>query len=295
MGKHAFLIMAHKDDLSFRTLLQQIDDENSDIFIHMDSKNKDYDPNIINQIIKKSGIYHVERTNVTWGGFSQIKCELILLSGATKISQYDYYHLLSGQDLLISSLDNLYKFFDKNKGKEFINFERENFIYQDRVKYFYLQEQVGKNKNLFYYLNIIMKKIQKSLGIKRNNKIEFQKGTNWFSITDDLARFVLGKKKFINKVFKYTLCADEIFLQTIVHNSSFKENLFVKEYDNSMVSMQRLIDWERGAQSSPYTFKNHDFEELISTKMLFARKFDANVNKEVIKRIFNYYKNESIN
>lgn len=41
--RQAYLIMAHKDDLVFRTLLRMIDDPRNDIFVHMDVKNKEYD------------------------------------------------------------------------------------------------------------------------------------------------------------------------------------------------------------------------------------------------------------
>lgn len=33
--KQAYLIIAHKDDLTFRTLISMLDNENNDIFIHM--------------------------------------------------------------------------------------------------------------------------------------------------------------------------------------------------------------------------------------------------------------------
>lgn len=38
--KQAYLIIAHKDDLTFRTLISMLDNENNDIFIHMDKKVK---------------------------------------------------------------------------------------------------------------------------------------------------------------------------------------------------------------------------------------------------------------
>ena len=66
--KQAYLIIAHKDDLTFRTLISMLDHENNDIFIHMDKKNKNYDPKLIESFIKKSHVYHTFRTNVEWGG-----------------------------------------------------------------------------------------------------------------------------------------------------------------------------------------------------------------------------------
>ena len=50
---------------------------------------------------------------------------------------------------------------------------------------------------------------------------------------------------------------DEMFLQTIVYNSSFKDKLYDKDYDDAGLGNQRYIDWKRG---TPYTVRNEDFE-----------------------------------
>lgn len=77
--KQAYLIIAHKDDLTFRTLISMLDNENNDIFIHMDKKSKNYDEESIEKMAKKSIIYHTERSNVAWGGYSLVNAEMILL------------------------------------------------------------------------------------------------------------------------------------------------------------------------------------------------------------------------
>ena len=54
--KHAYLILAHKDDLTFHTLLKMLDYENNDVFVHF-GMNFDYTlVNIIEQ--SKNKIYH---------------------------------------------------------------------------------------------------------------------------------------------------------------------------------------------------------------------------------------------
>jgi len=68
LSKQAYLIIAHKDDLGFQTLLKMLDDQRNDIFIHMDKKNQDYEVGAVTRYIKKSVVYHVNRTCVTWGG-----------------------------------------------------------------------------------------------------------------------------------------------------------------------------------------------------------------------------------
>lgn len=71
--KHAFLIIAHKQDYTLETLLELLDHNDNDIFIHMDAKNDLFDADYLKSILKHSKLFIVPRTKVTWGGFSQIR------------------------------------------------------------------------------------------------------------------------------------------------------------------------------------------------------------------------------
>ncbi|MBD5132930.1 MAG: beta-1,6-N-acetylglucosaminyltransferase [Clostridiales bacterium] len=285
--KHAYLIIAHKDDYTFRTLLRLLDDERNDLFIHMDMKNKAYRPIETNNLVKFSKVYHTsERINVQWGGFSQIRAELLILHEAVSHGPYRYYHLLSGQDLPIKSQDHIHDFFEHNAGKEFICFESDVFSHQRRVdKYHFFQETLGSEWRLstspVYMLNRILLKIQSLSGVKRNKSIDFKKGPNWFSITDDLANFILGKEDWVQKTFKFTNCADEVFLQTIVHDSDYANHLYYPKYDNDYHAIMRLIKWE-GIRLHPHIWRITDKRELQGSDLLFARKFDCEVDKEII-------------
>ena len=284
--KHAYLIIAHKNDYTFQTLLNLIDDERNDIFIHMDKKNEQYRFNESAKQIKKSKIYQVEdRNDVVWGDYSQIATELALLELAINVGKYEYYHLLSGEDLPVKSQDYIHHFFEQNRGKEFVRFENPTFLHSERVcQYHFAQRLIGKPEShpYLYLLEHYFIKLQKMIGVKRNKDIRFQKGTNWFSITDNLAREVVDKKAWIKRVFKFTKCCDEVFLQTIINQSKFKERLYHKSYDNDLHAIMRLIDWNRGA---PYIFRSLDKELLEETDMLFARKFDCTVDKKIIDYI----------
>lgn len=288
LRKQAYLIIAHKNDLGFKTLLKMLDDPRNDLFIHMDKKNKYYDIDETKQILKKSSVYHTERTNVTWGGYSQINAELLLLKKATTVGKYQHYHLLSGACLPIKTQTQIISFFEKNEDKEFIRFEKSVFSYQERTKYYhFLQDKVGRSHNLILRgLELLLVKMQKIFKIKRNENVKFQKGTNWFSITDGFARYVIDKETWIKKTFKYTYCCDEVFLQTLLISSPYVENLYHKNFDNDLTAIMRLIDWSRG---KPYTFRMSDYDDLCESNMLFARKFDSNVDSEIIEAIENKF------
>ena len=81
-----------------------------------------------------------------------------------------------------------------------------------------------------------------------------------------------------------------MFLQTLLYNSEFKENLYNKNYNNDYTnSICRYVDWNRG---NPYVFMKEDFNELINSDCVFARKFDEKIDKEIIEKLYDYIKNE---
>lgn len=75
----------------------------------------------------------------------------------------------------------------------------------------------------------------------RNKSIKLQKGAQWFSISDELARYVVSLESWIQKTFKNTSCCDELFLQTIVVNSPFRKRLYYNKFDDNYCAIVRLI------------------------------------------------------
>ena len=122
--KHAFLIIAHNNWWQLKQLIQMLDDENNDIFVHIDLKSKDFNISDFVDITKKSKIYFYQKYKIYWGGFSQVQVEMFLFETAHKIG-YDYYHLMSGSDLPLKTNSEIHDFFEINKGKQFIQYDEE--------------------------------------------------------------------------------------------------------------------------------------------------------------------------
>ena len=281
MNKHAYLIIAHNNFEILEKLLKLLDDERNDIYIHIDKKTKNFNFKYLNNICKKSNIKFIKRSKVYWGGYSQVQCEINLLKESTKI-YHEYYHLLSGVDLPIKTQDYIHDYFNKNRGIEFIRFETEYWNYK-RVSSIHLLNNYYKSNNAMkeYIYKLVDKKISKLLNndgfdYTRKFNYTFKKGDNWFSITHDAAKYVCSNERLIKNMFKYSLCGDEHFLHTILYNSKFKDNI---SYDNCL----REIDWQRGC---PYIYKAEDYNLLMESKNLFARKFDYKTDKNIIEKIY---------
>lgn len=288
--KHAYLILCHTNFEQLYLLLDLLDDERNDIYLHIDKKSKGYSKEQLHKRLKKSNMYLVKPVKVAWGGSSMIHAELVLLQEAIK-KEYQFYHLLSGMDLPLKSQDEIHRFFQQRQGVSFVSLERDAIYnktksFMDRINYFFfLQNLTGRNSGriiggLIYFERFSLA-LQKKLKICRTKRlsIDYCKGSQWFSITHEVARYIVDNYKEYKRVFRFSHCADEIFLQTILVNSPLLDTI----EDNGL----RLIDWERG---EPYTFREEDFDLLInpSNKNLFARKFDMRVDKAIIDKLYNY-------
>ena len=294
--KHAYLIMAHNEPYILEKLLKLIDYTDNDIFLHIDKKSHDLKKEEIAKWVNKSNLYFIPRMDLRWGTNSLINCTLNLLELAVNHKHYAYYHLISGVDLPLKNQEEIHIFFDKNMGREFVHFYSHKDIDErrlERVKYYHIFSGNLKSKSKIkriisskLYYNFL--KIQKKLKVNRIKNKKYMFGAEWFSITDDLARYIVSKKKEIEKEYKYTSCCDELFIQTLVYNSKFYDNLYLKKDDAYEASM-RCIDWTRG---DPYTFREEDFKMLMKSGMFFARKFSTNVDKKIIDLIYEKVSNK---
>lgn len=131
--KHAYCIMAHGNLHQLQRLVDALDDERNDIFLHIDKKCQ-----CTSDIIKtvKSDLHFVERMDVRWSDISQIDAEISLYKGVLN-TQYKYarIHLISGVDLPLKSQNEIHSFFS-NRNEQFINVSlSETFV--KRIKYYH--------------------------------------------------------------------------------------------------------------------------------------------------------------
>ena len=207
-----------------------------------------------------------------------MRCELALLKEAVSHGTYSYFHLLSGMDLPIKSQDTIHAFFEKHDGCEFLNYWHFKKTTRSRFQYYTLFPE-GAGQFWPNLANNIFKGLQMAVGYRINREIDFRFASQWFSITDSLARYVLSKEDWLEKVFRHTCLCDEIFIATLVWNSPFRE----KAVKGSL----RLIDWDRGGSiRHPWTFRSEDLEMLMNVPHLWARKFDETVDSKIIDMIY---------
>jgi hypothetical protein len=284
MGRFAYLVMAHhRPDLA-NELINALDDVRNDIYIHIDIKSKDE----WNINTTKAHIYFIESMSVNWGGYTQIQCELNLISGAVKNGPYDYYHLLTGATFPIKNQNEIHEFFEKND-YEFIGFD--NAVdFSFRAKYWTLFSEAGKlngvKRNAIKGARRIGLKLQKMFNINRLNKYygEIKKGIAYWSITDSCAKFILSQEHLIKKMFSGTISGDELFVQTIVYNSQFRSKIF--DLQNEEKGSLRVFTWGPGDIDRPgHNFILDDMDAMLNNNSLFALKFEGRDGLKIIEEI----------
>ncbi len=287
LNKHAYLIMSHDNFTVLKKLLELLDDEKNDFFIHIDKKVGKVNTNSIVQNIKKSKIKFIRRKKVFWADYSMTDVELDLIREAINTGDYSYLHLLSGSDLPIKSKEYIFNFFNSSNkiylccGSTFGNYQK------NRTRYYYpfIKTKIFRNSKFIKALSLVLGRCQALLFINRHRiKLNFKDcyhGWNWFSIPKDFAQYVLLQEERIYSTFHHTLASDESFMQTVAMNSAFKTRIF--KFDCLEESIMRRIDWNRGR---PYTFTREDYNYIMDSPYLFARKFNENIDEKIIDLVY---------
>lgn len=284
MNRHAYLIMAFNHFDLLKKLLHLLDDERNDIFVHIDAKADDFDVTYFDNAVRKSKIIFIPRTKVYWADYSQTNAELCLLHEACNKDHYKYYHLISGSDLPIKTQNQIHEFLD-DKDNEFLGIFPEEIWYSvRRVKFYhpFTHNKFYRTHKELKVLDLLLEYVQKFVSVNRlkNKEIKIIDGWNWFTITDDFARYVLSKRDFIEDTFQKTIASDELIMQTMLYNSDFYKKVY--NIETKTKGCLRYIDWS----GKPSIFRTEDFDRLINAEeAIFARKFDPDVDSEIIEKI----------
>ena len=294
MKKHAYLIMAHDDPELLGIILKLLDAPYNDIYLHIDIKAR-MDLERLSTWVSESELHFVKRMDVRWGDYTQTECEIRLLMEATK-KEYSYYHLLSGHDLPIKPRKEIYDFFEQNRGVEYIAFNRP-VISESALEGVSRYHRLFKNERIERFSLLIQRKFKVNRGKKY--KLTYMKGANWFSITHELAIYVVKNEKMCKKMFRVTRNSDEIFLQTLAYNSEFKEKLCTDFNDlnyrllesDKVMANYRTMDWpDELGTAHPKVLTVSDLPAIKRSRAFWARKFDSKIDSEIIQQLYNLYR-----
>ena len=274
--KLAHLILAHTEPKQLERLVQRLEHDDADIYIHLDKKTN-IQP--FNHLTNYKNVFFIKnRVKVYWGTYTIVHATL---SSFREIVAYNksYHHinLLSGQDYPLRPAAYIQEYLKQNIGVAFINhllFDPDWREAQPRIDMYHFNNFRVPGR---YVLQRIINKILPKRSFP-NNLVPVGR-SQWFTIPLECVAYLIDywdKNPQIEKFMRFTWAPDEFIFHTILYNSAFKEKMASDDL--------RYIDWSRGGVN-PKLLDITDAESLLSSGKLYARKFDMNKFPEVLDLI----------
>lgn len=316
--KLAYIILAHKYPEQLIRLVHRLNTENTSFFVHIDKKT---DEKIYNQIV--GGLSHfqnvnfLERHKCSWGDYSLVKAPINGIKEIFKKNvDFDWLIILSGQDYPIKSNSQIEEFLGNNKGKQFIEYKdyelvppdgswptsgadrvnywhfrlgKMNFVFPGKLTANSINRYCRADKTWFRIFASLWSGLMVLFPIKRKFPEGFKAfwGSQFWCLSRECVEYIhslIEQNHAVVRYFRYVDIPDEMFFQTLVLSSEFKEEVV---NDNLF-----YIDWDNPNPLVPRTFVKEDFEIIANNSKLFARKFDMNRDAEILdmidEKILNY-------
>ena len=255
-----------------KTLIGLLDDPRNDIYLHLDAKT---DASAFRDIrpVRAGFVFVKDRINVNWGALSLVRAEMAVLSAASQNGRYAYCHLLSGVDLPLKSQDYIHAAF-ASRTEEYFDIRRDAFNMEalaTHTQWRYLFTEHYRDPNplrgrMLDFLRRAFIKLQQVSGWERHFRMPLYKGSNWFSATGPCVDWLLERRDWMAREFRYVHAPDEIAVPTAFMMSPFADNV-------SALGNMRTIEWRSDGSTHVYTLS--DIDKLRNSRCLFARKFSS--------------------
>ena len=300
--KLAYLILTHNQPRQAACLAKTLANCGGHVFMHVDAKS---DLTAWQRCLGSNE--HItllqERVSCCWGHFSLVKASLELLRHAASIDNWDYFILLSGQDYPVKSLAQIETFFKQHQGQDFMEYfplpseklrEKQGGLY--RINRFH---QIRENYHSEFppyskkpLLNTLFNKwAALYASTKRKMPLDMQPyaGSQWWMLTGNTVGVLLQfleQHPSVEAFFRNVWIPDEIFFQTVLLHLQ-KQHGF-----NITNNPYRYTEWSDHAGEKTFNPKvlcEADFEKLLRSEALFARKFDENASARLVQLIKTHY------
>lgn len=305
-----YLILAHKNPLQLGRMIERLDDGASKFFIHLDAKTP-IEP--FTACLEGAHIRFIEpRERCVWGDFSIVRATIHLMEAASK--EQGIFILMSGQDYPIQSQGYINDFLESNKGFDFIEIEplEEKWkpkMVKDKLEHYHIlhSEERGHSNcyapfrhcSVFQKLRTLTHLLKGRLSQKNFRLLcslpkrvaPFERqyaGSQFWAFSERtfyaVLHYIREHKAALEEYYKYTSSPDEIYFHSVLMDLVAKD---------STIKLKEQITYVNYFRKNN-VFVTEDFDKLTSAKgKIFARKFDTDIDIEILNKLDSYQENES--
>lgn len=265
----AYLVLVHRYPEQFKRLFRAIHDPDNHYLIHVD---KNSGPALEADIREFLSAYPnaavLESKKALWGGYSLVDAELRGMEKLLEMGKdWSFFINLSGQDFPLMTQKLIRAFLAQNRGREFIRV-----LDQARMR----PDTMGRVlKHVVELKGRIVDTLATRLFLDGATPYI---GTQWKIVSRTFCDFVCHDPSVerYKAFYRNTFIADEGFFQTVMMNTSTHGEVINDD--------KRMIDWipDGDIKLRPRTFVASDAVQLTTSQDLFARKFDATEDSEIL-------------
>jgi hypothetical protein len=275
----AYIISTYRYPEQLIRLVDRLNTPHASFYVHVDKKTDDaMFAEMKRGLSSLSNLDFLPRHRCEWGGFGHVAATLEGIRAITEGRRHgDYVILLTAQDYPIKTNEHISDYLAARDGRLF-------------MEYFALPDGGWTNGGLDRYQawhwrlrgrHVTLS--PRSLGGRPRSLpggLQAYGGSSYWCLSREsieyVHRFVVEHPAFV-RFFRYVDVPDELFFQTIVLNSVFRESVV---NDNL-----RYIEWNDPDSGSPAVLVSSRMPQLAGSEALFARKFDSTVDARVLDAI----------
>jgi hypothetical protein len=269
----AYVISAYKLPEQLVRLVRRLEAPGARFVIHVDRKTPEPVFSRMTEGTRSvTDVTFLPRHVCRWGGFGHVRATLKgierLVADAVP---FDYAILLTGQDYPLVGVRALTRFFESAGGRSYMRWRRlpvpgwSGRGGLDRIESWHA---LGPHRS---HLRLPLRR-------RLPASLEPYGGSPYWCFARPLVEYVhdfTQRHPEVVRFFEHTYIPDELFFQTIVLNSPHAETVL----DENL----RYIDW--AGDPAPRILTTADLPVLDESGKLFARKFDEQVDAEVLRLI----------
>lgn len=217
-------------------------------------------------------VSYARRVRSRWGGYPQALAIMhCVQTAATQIEAFDRYVLLSGQDYPIADRANFEALFAKNTNAEYIEAYPQD-VMDDSVEGWSPYYRFRR-----YHVWIGNRHIKIPILRKGLPPLPIYHGSTWWALTHSAISYLAKEFDSNRALRRYLLTGflvDEVYVPTLIMASPLALNVVGENVT--------YAKWTPTSGPHPKTLRIDDLNELLNSKKLFARKFDATSDQAIL-------------
>ncbi len=277
----AYLILVHRFPEQFKRMFAAIHDPANHYLIHVDrNSGPELEADIRGFLAAFPNAAILKSKRALWGGYSLIDAELRGMAQLLKMdAKWEYFINLSGQDFPLKPQSAIKAFLARNRGKEFIRAVDQKAVRPDTMA---RVEQ--------YALELTDRIVRTFVRRRFLRDATPYIGNQWMIVSRRFCEFVTHSPAAdrYKAFYRNTFIPDEGFFQTVMMNTA--------EHGEVVSDDLRMIDWvpDGDIKLRPRTYRLADAKALTTSSNLFARKFDATEDSEILDALENNLRAQEI-